>query len=217
MIKDSYNSIKSHSSATFKDKGSKFISYLYPAKSEEEIQSILNQLKSEHPKARHFCYAYRLGVDGDIYRINDDGEPSSSAGRPIFNELLSAELTNVLAVVVRYFGGTKLGIPGLINAYKHSTRDAININQILESYETFKIEMQYPLDKMGIVYDILKRNDIDDIESNFNNNPSLSFTLRKSKCDITLDLILANYENIDVEAIDRNKNYDLTFTIRDNG
>lgn len=109
----------------FTDRGSKFIAYIHPISARDQVHELLESLKSEHLKARHLCYAYRLGVSGEDYRHNDDGEPSGSAGLPIYNQLLSHDLTQLVAVVVRYFGGTKLGVPGLIHAYKSAVTSAL--------------------------------------------------------------------------------------------
>lgn len=111
--------------AEFKDKGSRFLAYAYPVQTETEIRQQVLQKREQHHKARHCCYAWRLGVDGNRFRTNDDGEPAGSAGRPILGQIDSAEVTNVLVIVVRYFGGTLLGVPGLINAYKTATARAL--------------------------------------------------------------------------------------------
>jgi uncharacterized YigZ family protein len=142
---DCYKTVKEPAEGIFRDKGSRFIAYIYPVLSELEIKPILATLKTVHPKARHYCWAYRLGLDAGNFRINDDGEPSGTAGRPILNCLLSAELTNVFVVVVRYFGGVLLGVPGLINAYKSSTVDAINHSFIIEKTvnDLFKVTCDY--------------------------------------------------------------------------
>ena len=129
---DSYKTIKSPSEGLFKDKGSKFLAFAYPFENESEIKNIIEPLRKEHFKAVHFCYAYRIGLDKNNFRVNDDGEPSGSAGRPILNVLLSKEITNILIVVVRYWGGTLLGVPGLINAYKSATEEAIANAEVIE-------------------------------------------------------------------------------------
>jgi len=113
-----YYSIEKSAIAEYKDKGSRFIAYSYPFKDKEALKKMLGLLKKEHPKASHFCFAYKIGNDGNNFRANDDGEPSGSAGKPILNAIESKQLTNVLVVVVRYFGGTLLGVPGLIHAYR---------------------------------------------------------------------------------------------------
>ena len=140
-VSDCYKSISALSTGIFKDNGSKFLAFAYPVSSEEEIKPIIQQLKKEYFDARHHCYAYRIGHTGAIWRMNDDGEPSSTAGRPIYGQILSAQLSDILVVVVRYFGGIKLGVPGLIRAYKTSTADAIANATIIEKIATepFKI------------------------------------------------------------------------------
>ena len=121
----SYRTLAAPAQAEFKDKGSRFLAYGWPIQSEADIRPLLDQLRADHPKAVHWCYAWRLGADGARYRVNDDGEPSGSAGRPILGQIDSAGLTQVLVVVVRYFGGTLLGVPGLIQAYKTVSADAL--------------------------------------------------------------------------------------------
>ena len=120
MTPDFYNTIEKPATAEFKDRGSKFLAYVYPVQLIEEFKIRLADLKKEHPKAVHHCFAYRLGTDKNNFRVSDDGEPSGTAGRPILGQIDSKELTNVVIIVVRYFGGTLLGVPGLINAYKTS-------------------------------------------------------------------------------------------------
>ncbi len=116
--KDYYFAIAQKGQAEYKDKGSRFLAFAYPVAAVEEVKPILDELKKEHPKASHYCFAYKIGIDGDQFRVNDDGEPPGTAGKPIFGTIESKQLTNTLIVVVRYFGGTLLGVPGLINAYK---------------------------------------------------------------------------------------------------
>lgn len=145
QAEDTFKTISNAAEGIFRDKGSKFLAYAYPIASEAQVKPILHVLSIQHPKARHHCWAYRLGLDTGNYRLNDDGEPAGTAGRPILNTLLSAELTNVFVVVVRYFGGTLLGVPGLINAYKSATLEAINNSTIIEKTvnETFRIDCDY--------------------------------------------------------------------------
>ena len=127
-----YRTLKSPIQAEIKDKGSRFLAFAYPVQTAEQVKKHVDDLRQEHHKARHWCYAYRLGVDGNQFRANDDGEPSGSAGRPILGQIDSFELTDVLVVVVRYFGGTLLGVSGLIHAYKTSTQMALENAQIIE-------------------------------------------------------------------------------------
>ena len=136
---DVYKTLSSPSKGIYKDKGSKFLSFAFPVSDIEEIKTELDRLRKEYYDARHHCYAYRLGHTGDIWRANDDGEPSSTAGKQILGQLLSKELCNVLVVVVRYFGGIKLGIPGLIKAYRTATLDAIANGEIIEKTATTRI------------------------------------------------------------------------------
>lgn len=131
QIQDSYRSIASESRGLFKDNGSRFIAHAYPVETEEEVKQIVAALKKEYYDARHHCYAYRLGHTGEKFRASDDGEPSGSSGRPILGQIDSNGLSDILIVVVRYFGGIKLGIPGLIRAYKTSSADAISNAQII--------------------------------------------------------------------------------------
>lgn len=141
-----YRTLKSPIQAEIKDKGSRFLAFAYPVQTAEQVKKHVDDLRQEHHKARHWCYAYRLGVDGNQFRANDDGEPSGSAGRPILGQIDSFELTDVLVVVVRYFGGTLLGVPGLIHAYKTSTQMALENAQIIERNieKTVRIRCEYP-------------------------------------------------------------------------
>lgn len=141
-----YRTLELPIQAEFKDKGSRFLAFAYPVQTVEQVKKHVDDLRQEHHKARHWCYAYRLGVDGNQFRANDDGEPSGSAGRPILGQIDSFELTDVLVVVVRYFGGTLLGVPGLIHAYKTSTQMVLENAQIIEKNieKTVRIRCEYP-------------------------------------------------------------------------
>ncbi|MDO5638881.1 MAG: YigZ family protein [Neisseria sp.] len=146
MAVTTYQTIAAPTEAEFKDKGSRFIAFAYPIRTTEEVKARVNALREAHYKARHWCYAYRVGTDGMQFRANDDGEPSGSAGRPILGQIDSAEFTDVLVVVVRYFGGTLLGVPGLINAYKNATAAALAQAQVLEKNveQTVFLRCEYP-------------------------------------------------------------------------
>lgn len=135
----------------FKEKGSKFIGYAFPVSDEEDIKEILKDLWGKYPDATHICYAYRLGINGEVYRANDDGEPSGSAGLPIYNQILSKGITNVLVVSVRFYGGTKLGVSGLIKAYKLSAQSTLEQAQIVEKYLTKKLEFEFSYEDQGNV------------------------------------------------------------------
>ena len=153
---DAYRSIAARSEGLFKDNGSRFIALAYPVETEEEVREIVAALKKEYHDARHHCYAYRLGYKGDKFRANDDGEPSGSAGRPILGQIDSLGLSDVLVVVVRYFGGIKLGIPGLIRAYKTSTADALGQAEIVEKVAGKRFRLTFDYLSMNGVMKVLK-------------------------------------------------------------
>lgn len=148
---DFYLTIEQPVAAEFKDRGSKFLAYAYPVVSAADFKQKLKLLKEEHPKAVHHCFAYRIGTDGNSFRVSDDGEPSGSAGRPILGQIDSKNLTNITVIVVRYFGGTLLGVPGLINAYKTVTSLALQITPIVQK----QIELIYTLE-----FDYTRMNDV---------------------------------------------------------
>ncbi len=152
-----YFTIESTGSAVFEDRGSKFIGYTFPVKTVIDFKEALARLKKEHPKASHFCFAYRLGLDGNNYRVSDDGEPSGSAGRPILGQIDSKELKDTLVVVVRYFGGTLLGVPGLINAYKTAASLAIQVTPSVRKSVEINYTLQFDYTRMNEVMIILKR------------------------------------------------------------
>ncbi|MHA6728025.1 IMPACT family protein [Chryseobacterium sp. A301] len=140
-----------------KEKGSKFIGFLYPISTEEEFQKALIDIKAAHPKATHHCYAFRLGLEGENYRANDDGEPSGSAGLPIYNQLLSNELTNVLLVVVRYYGGTKLGVSGLVKAYKESAILTLEECKIITQELESLVRVTFPFASQNVIFTVLNK------------------------------------------------------------
>lgn len=153
---DTYRSIEAASEGLFKDNGSRFIALAYPVESEDQVKEIVAGLKKEYHDARHHCYAYRLGHRGDRFRANDDGEPSGSAGRPILGQIDAAGLSDILVVVVRYFGGIKLGIPGLIRAYKTSTADALAKAGFVEKVAGLSFRVRYDYLDMNAVMKVLK-------------------------------------------------------------
>lgn len=179
-IQDSYKSIALHSEGLFKDNGSKFIAHAFPVETETEIKQIVDSLKKEYHDARHHCYAWRLGYKADRIRSNDDGEPSGSAGRPILGQIESLGLSDVLVVVVRYFGGIKLGIPGLIRAYKTSTLDALQNARIVEKIagKMFSIEFDYL--SMNDVMKVMKDLDLPQKNQDFSNVCRLDTRVRLS-------------------------------------
>lgn len=152
-----YKTILTPATSEFKDRGSKFIGFAFPVTNEHTIKSRLQELKKQHPKAVHHCYAYRLGTDGTRFRANDDGEPSGSAGRPILGQIDSAGITDTLVVIVRYFGGTLLGVPGLINAYKTATADALKNAVAIEKMIEQPVVLSFDYPAMNEVLYLLKQ------------------------------------------------------------
>lgn len=154
---DFYYTIEKEATAEFKDRGSKFIAYACPVKNVEEYKEKLNALKKEHSKATHHCFAYRIGRDGNNYRVSDDGEPSGTAGRPILGQIDSKELVNVLVVVVRYFGGTLLGVPGLINAYRSAAALALQMTPLVQKQVEKEYVVQFDYTQVGEVMNLVKQ------------------------------------------------------------
>jgi uncharacterized YigZ family protein len=154
-----FKTIKSFSEGIYKEKGSRFLAFAFPVVSKDEIKPIIEGIRKEYHDARHHCYAYMIGADRMVWRINDDGEPSGTAGRPILGQINSFELTNILIVVTRYFGGTLLGVSGLINAYKSAAADAIRNAEIVESALHEYYEIDFPYISMNDVMKILKEED----------------------------------------------------------
>ncbi len=152
-----YSTIEQEGVAEFKDKGSKFLAYSFPLTDAKEFKQILQKLKKEHPKAAHFCLAYRIGTDGNNFRSMDDGEPAGSAGKPILGQIDSKEITDVIIIVVRYFGGTLLGVPGLINAYKTAATMALQVVPIVRKPILRKYNLQFDYTQMNEVLVILKQ------------------------------------------------------------
>jgi uncharacterized YigZ family protein len=155
--KDFYNTSTQASTAEFKDRGSKFIAYAFPVETADDFKKQLQVLKKEHPKAVHHCFAYRIGTDGNNFRSNDDGEPSGTAGKPILGQIDSKELTNVAVIVVRYWGGTLLGVPGLINAYKAATSMAFQVTPIIQKQVELKYSIEFDYTQMNEVMMVLKQ------------------------------------------------------------
>lgn len=180
LFDDSYRTIEVPAEGLFKDRGSKFYAFAYPINSEEDTKSLLSTLREQHPKANHHCYAYRLGLDRNQYRANDDGEPSGSAGRPILNTLYSQDLTNILVVVVRYFGGSLLGIPGLINAYKTATEAALAQAIVLEKFVRDEYEITFPYEATSEVNRVVKTYDLEVTEQRFEIACTFKVLIRKT-------------------------------------
>lgn len=185
----------------FRDKGSKFFAFAHPVTSVEEVKIFLEKIKKLHPKSRHHCYAYRLGMDGTSFRTNDDGEPSGTAGKPILGQIDKFELTDLVIVVVRYFGGTLLGTSGLINAYKKSAALAIEAGKIEEKIvcEIFRVKFDYAI--MSQVMNAHKKLNIEISSQNFDANPSIDLKIRKSEIEDTLLKFRARVAQLPIEMV----------------
>jgi len=192
---DFYKTITEPSVETlFKDRNSKFYGYAFPVKSEEAVKIFLEFLRKKHYSARHFCYAWQLGVESFRYRANDDGEPSNSAGMPIYGQIQSFELTNILVVSVRYFGGTKLGVSGLINAYRSSARLALESSIIEEKTIDIFFQLNFEYDLMSKVLRIIKENSILIQEQKLEMNCELIIAVRKSNANKIFKIFEAFYK-----------------------
>jgi uncharacterized YigZ family protein len=180
---DKYLTISSTSEGLYKEKGSRFIAFARPVYSETEVKQYLNTLKKEYYDARHHCYAYRLGVTGEQWRAVDDGEPSGSAGKPILGQLLSNNLTNIVIFVIRYFGGIKLGIPGLINAYRSASADAIRNAEIIEKEDKDNFSIEFSYLAMNDVMKIIKEEQPEIVKQNFEIMCRIELRIRRSLSD----------------------------------
>lgn len=184
---DTYKTIKDPSTGLYKEKGSKFLGFAFPVSEEQEIREILLKLRKEHHSARHHCFAWRLGPESEEYRINDDGEPSGTAGRPIFNQIKAHELTNILIVVVRYFGGILLGTSGLTNAYKQAALDAIQEGEIIEKVVEDLIEVQFDYSAMNEYMHIVKEMQLKQVKADFHLECSSVLLVRKNLTGLVLE------------------------------
>lgn len=177
---DTYKTIEvAQGEALFKEKGSKFIGYVFPVEKEDDVKIHIEELKKKHHAARHWCYAWQLGVEEKSYRVNDDGEPNNSAGNPIYGQILSKDLTNVLVVVVRYFGGTKLGVGGLINAYKTTAKLILDEAEIVDKTVNVSYQLTFEYIDMNKVMRIIKENDLEILDQIMNLNCSFLIGVRK--------------------------------------
>ncbi len=180
-MKEFYNVIEDKSTGLYKEKGSKFIAVALPVDSVERAMDALADIRKEYHDARHHCYAYRIGIEGEEYRLNDDGEPSGTAGKPIYGQLLSFDVTNILVVVVRYFGGTKLGVSGLIRAYKSATIDALQQASVKRKTVVDVYELLFPYEMMNTVMKWIKDEKVEIRERDFNLDCKIVFSVKKSR------------------------------------
>ncbi|MCK9613750.1 MAG: YigZ family protein [Bacteroidales bacterium] len=181
LFEDVYLTIEETAESVFRDRGSRFIGLAVPVENEIAVKQTLGKIKKIYYDATHHCYAFRLGFDKSIFRFNDDGEPSGTAGRPIFGQIQSKDLTNVLVVVVRYFGGTKLGVSGLINAYKTTAREVLEKSKIIEKTINDSYHITFNYEKMNDVMRVLKDENAVFISQNFDEKCTVEFSVRKMK------------------------------------
>lgn len=199
LFDDEFQTIARETRGSFRDKGSKFIGIAVPVQTENEIKQQIEKVRKEYFDATHHCYAYVLGPDKSAWRENDDGEPSGTAGRPIRGVILSADLTNILIIIIRYYGGTKLGVPGLINAYKATAKDTLDHAEILTKKvnETFDILFRY--EHMNDVMRIIKEMKAEIMSADFDVNCSVSCYIRRNDA-VTFSDKMAQLYNVQIKA-----------------
>ena len=201
MDNDCYKTILKPSKETlFKEKGSKFFGYAFPVFTENDVKNRLEELKKKHHSARHFCYAYQIGIEKIKFRANDDGEPNNSAGLPIYGQIQSFEVTNVLVVSVRYFGGTKLGVGGLISAYKTSAQLTLEIAKIIEKTIDIQFKLNFNYDMMNAVQRIIKERNITIINQKLELNCEYIISIRKKDAETIFD-VFENLYKVDIKSI----------------
>ena len=202
MLEDVYKTIEKPSEETlFKEKGSKFFGYAFPVLSEEDVKVCLEYLKKKHHSARHFCYAYQLGIEKTRFRANDDGEPNNSAGLPIYGQIQSFEVTNILIVSVRYFGGTKLGVGGLISAYKTSAQITLEVADILEKTINIYYKLTFEYDMMNAVQRIIKEKNIEITNQKLEMNCEYTISVRKKESE-SIYTIFDNLYKVDIKMLE---------------
>ena len=195
-----YFTIEKTATAEYKDRGSKFLAYAFPVKTAEEVKEKLAEVKKEHPKATHHCYAYRLGTDGLQFRANDDGEPSGTAGKPILGQIDSKQLTDTLGVVVRYFGGTLLGVPGLINAYKTATALVLQLIPVAQKNVEVKYLLSFDYTILNDVMMVIKQNNCSILSQELQLFCSMQIGIPRASQELCL-LRLKDIHNLDIKAL----------------
>lgn len=198
---DTFHTIAAPSEGEFKDRGSKFLAYAYPVANVDEVQLSLQEVRKLHPKARHHCYAYRLGRDQYNFRANDDGEPSGTAGRPILGQIDSASVTNTLVVVVRYFGGTLLGASGLINAYKKSTAAALTAAKTVEKVVSDIYTLRFSYEHMSKVMNVVSNPPFEIVEQRFTESAEMDVAIRQSEVEPAIVQLKAKVANVYIEEV----------------
>jgi uncharacterized YigZ family protein len=200
LFSDTYREIKSATAASLRERGSKFIAYAYPVKSDGEVKKYLQELRSEFPDATHHCYAYILNPDKSAQKSSDDGEPSNSAGRPILRAILSLDLTNTLVIVVRYFGGTMLGIPGLIQAYSNAAKLALENAPVQERFVEFQYEILVDFELESQVHALIKKMEIRILDILYSDKVKFLLAVRQSRRDEFCAAMEKNYK-IEIKEI----------------
>ncbi len=201
-MSDSYKTIlKASEESLFKEKGSKFFGYAFPVLNEDDVKDCLEELKKKHHSARHFCYAYQIGVEDVKYRANDDGEPNNSAGLPIYGQIQSFEVTNILIVSVRYFGGTKLGVGGLISAYKTSAQFTLEASEIIEKTIDVNFQLNFEYDLMNAVQRIIKDKNLEIIHQKLELACEYVISIRKKEAQTIFD-IFDNLYKLDIKELE---------------
>ncbi|GFD76526.1 hypothetical protein KUL113_59460 [Tenacibaculum sp. KUL113] len=201
-IKDTYKTITKPSEETlFKDRNSKFFGYAFPVFTEEDIKERLEELRKQHHTARHHCYAWQLGTEKIRFRANDDGEPSNSAGQPIYGQIQSFDVTNILIVSVRYFGGTKLGVGGLINAYRTSAQLALEASEIIEKTIDIHYKLKFGYDMMNKVQRIIKERNLDIINQKLELDCEYTISVRKKEAESIFE-IFNNLFKVEIKLVD---------------
>lgn len=193
--KDTYNTIETPSEEVlFKEKNSKFFGYCFPVQSEDEVKPILDEIKKKHFSARHWCYAFQLGTEQIHYRVNDDGEPGGSAGLPIYGQIQSFEVTNILVVVVRYFGGVKLGVGGLVSAYKEAARMALEEAEIIKKTIDMPYRIKFDYKNMNKVMRVIKEKNLNVTGQKLEMDCEIEIAVRKKDAEMIFDIFDALYE-----------------------
>jgi uncharacterized YigZ family protein len=201
-MEDVYKTIETPCEETlFKEKGSKFFGYTFPVSSEKDVKEKLEELKKKHHTARHFCYAYQLGIENIRFRANDDGEPNNSAGMPIYGQIQSFEVTNILIVSVRYFGGTKLGVGGLMSAYKRSAQMALEVSNILKKTINIQYQLTFNYDLMNAVMRIVKEKNIEIVSQKLEIDCQYIISVRKNDADAIFN-VFDNLYKVAVEVLE---------------
>lgn len=200
--KDTYKTISAPSEEIlFKEKNSKFFGYAFPIVNEEEVKVHLEQLKKQHFSARHWCYAYQVGTEKISFRANDDGEPNNSAGMPIYGQIQSFEVTNILIVVVRYFGGVKLGVGGLISAYKTAAQMSLENAEIIEKTIDVNFQLTFDYKNMNKVMRVIKEKNLEIVSQKMEMNCEIIISTRKKNAESTFD-IFSNLFEIKIKKLD---------------